>query len=384
MKTSMEKKKEIEIIKLDYYLEKDDLTQEATVTQLLLPKDISRVSELSGKCVVDIPEKDPDSGYTVSSIRLKDNTNRDGRVSINYLSGNMGFSLLKSIKLPKTVKYLGDFSFSSNTKLEEINLSDVEEISELAFHKTNLRKVNLGKSLKYLGIGAFSNCKNLESVEFEQSACKEIPSHCFDNCKSLKEIVLPEGITKIGSNAFRKCGNLITIDLPESLIEISRGSFYCCGYNSPNIDTIVRGNKLLPRDLLELPFLGRTARIRTPEKYLLSLYKTLVNSLPLSINFTIYPLEMEMLKFSESSEGKAVITAYLDDYTESDNLYIGNIYVPSHIVVDRRLIEIEGISDFAFFGTKIESLSVPKDVKIYPYALEGIENPNFKLIKRDA
>lgn len=378
----MKKKKGIEIIKLDYYLEKNDLTREVTVTQLFLPKDISRVSKLSGNCILEIPEKDPDSGYTVSSIRLKDNTNRDGRVSINYLSGNRGFRLLKSIKLPQTVKYLGDFSFSSNTKLEEINLSDVEEISEFAFHKTNLRKVNLGKSLKYLGVGAFNGCKKLESVEFEQSACKEIPSQCFENCTSLKEIVLPEGITKIGSSAFHNCGDLIAIDLPESLREISRGSFCNCGYNLPGGNIIIRGNKLLPGDLIELPIYS-SSKIRTPEKYLLSLYKTLINALPLNKNFTIYPLEMGMLKFSESSEGKAVVTAYLDDYLESNNLYEGNIYIPRHIVVDRRLIEIVSISDFAFFGTKIESLSVPKDIKIFPYALEGIENPNFKLIERD-
>ncbi len=376
----MEKKKEIEIIKLDYYLEKNDLTREATVTQLFLPKGISGVSKLSGNCILEIPEKDPDSGYTINTIRLKDSTIRDGRVSINYLAGNMGFSLLKSIKLPKTVKYLGDFLFSSHTRLEEINLSDVEEISEFAFYKTNLRKVNLGKSLKYLGVEAFSGCRKLKSVEFEQNACKEIPSRCFNNCKSLKEIVLPEGITKIGSNAFRNCGDLITIDLPESLREISRGSFYCCGFNLPNVNIIIRGNKLLPGDLIELPIYS-SSRIRTPEKYLLSLYKTL---LPLSGNFTIYPLEMGMLKFSESSEGKAFVTAYVDNYTEIDNLYSGDIYVPRHIVIEKRLIEIVGISDFAFFGTKIESLSVPKDIKIYPYALEGIENPNFKLIKRDA
>lgn len=372
-------KKETEIIKLDYYLEKNDLTQEATVTQLFLPKDTPRVSELSGNCIVDIPEKDPDSSYIVSSIRLKDNTIRDGRVSINYLAGNMGFSLLKSIKLPKTVKYLGDYSFSSHTRLEEINLSDVEEISNFAFYKTKLGEVNLGKSLKYLGVGAFSGCKKLKSVEFEQSACREIPSQCFNNCTSLKKIVLPEGITRIGSDAFRNCGDLITIDLPESLREISRGSFYHCGYYLPNVNIIIRGNKLLHGDLIELPIYS-SSRIRTPEKYLLSLYKTL---LPLSGNFTIFPLEKGMLRFSESSEGKAVVTAYLDNYTESDNLYTGNIYVPRHIVIERRLIEIVGISDFAFFGTKIESLSVPKDIKFYPYALEGIDNPNFKLIKRD-
>ena len=87
----MKKKKETKIIKLDYYLEKNDLTREATVTQLFLPKGISRVSRLSGNCVVDIPEKDPDSGYTVSSIRLKDNTVRDGRESINYLYNGFSF-----------------------------------------------------------------------------------------------------------------------------------------------------------------------------------------------------------------------------------------------------------------------------------------------------
>ena len=43
---------------------------------------------------------------------------------------------------------------------------------------------------------------------------------CFENCTSLKEVILPEGITNIGDFAFYKCSSLAEIKLPSTLKNI--------------------------------------------------------------------------------------------------------------------------------------------------------------------
>ena len=39
------------------------------------------------------------------------------------------------------------------------------------------------------------------------------------------EVVVPEGITRIGEKAFDECRNLVRFSLPESLTSIGRGAF---------------------------------------------------------------------------------------------------------------------------------------------------------------
>ncbi len=54
-----------------------------------------------------------------------------------------------------------------------------------------------------------------------------IGSEAFDNCPNLEEISLPEGLTRIGEYAFQGCG-FWTIELPGSLQTIGDGAFYWC------------------------------------------------------------------------------------------------------------------------------------------------------------
>lgn len=50
----------------------------------------------------------------------------------------------------------------------------------------------------------------------------------FRDCASLKRVVIPDGVERIGSNAFQHCSALEEIQIPESVTRIDTHAFYRC------------------------------------------------------------------------------------------------------------------------------------------------------------
>ena len=60
-----------------------------------------------------------------------------------------------------------------------------------------------------------------------------IGSRAFSSCNALEEIILPNTLTYIGISAFAGCSKLLHIDLPESLTTIDERAF-----NQTNMESI--------------------------------------------------------------------------------------------------------------------------------------------------
>jgi len=60
---------------------------------------------------------------------------------------------------------------------------------------------------------------------------KEIGDGAFSN-KSLTRVVIPEGVTRIGSDAFRNNRELIAVTIPSTVTSVGKGAFSGC----PNLD----------------------------------------------------------------------------------------------------------------------------------------------------
>ena len=108
---------------------------------------------------------------------------KDGTKIIAGSAFNDNYHLLKTITLPDSVEYIGEYCFSYNYALEEVKLS---------------------KNIKVISKGAFSKCPKLTNV------------------------VIPEGVTELGDFAFYKSPNLEYIKIPQS---VTTFGYNCVGYN---------------------------------------------------------------------------------------------------------------------------------------------------------
>jgi hypothetical protein len=68
----------------------------------------------------------------------------------------------------------------------------------------------------------------VKRIDLSRCRMTEIPDRAFEESSSLEEVILPEGITAIGSYAFNWCPSLTSILLPASLRVIGGSSFQSC------------------------------------------------------------------------------------------------------------------------------------------------------------
>ena len=178
-----------------------------------------------------------------------------------------GSQSLQTIKLPRTLKYLGkgflaecdnlvsvtlpsalnDFdptAFDDCGKLTSIMIdaknpyfhSDDsvlfnKDCTELVF-AAKLTDYVIPNSVVRIRSSAFSNCSGLTSVTFP-SGLTEIGSGAFKGCSGLTSLTFPSGLTEIGSGAFEDCSGLTSLTLPPGLTTIAGSAFrYSSGLTS--------------------------------------------------------------------------------------------------------------------------------------------------------
>ena len=74
---------------------------------------------------------------------------------------------------------------------------------------------------------AFDECASLKEIVVPKGVT-ELPSGCFAGCKSLAKVNLPNGLKKIGFQAFMDCENLSEINVPASVRGIGEKAFKGC------------------------------------------------------------------------------------------------------------------------------------------------------------
>ncbi len=94
----------------------------------------------------------------------------------------------------------------------------------------SLKTIVLGDGIEEIGKSVFRGCENLEKV-ICSSSLKKIGEDAFNECTNLREITLNEGLYSIGNNAFSKCIKLKKIIIPLSVKEAGYYIFYGCSKN---------------------------------------------------------------------------------------------------------------------------------------------------------
>ena len=245
----------------------DSSTKTASVTYRGYAYD-SYKGEYSGSVV--IPETVTYNGTTYSVTSIGDYAfyNCSSLTSITIPnsvtsigSGAFSFcSKLTSVTIPNSVTSIGDAAFYSCSSLTKTNYTgDIAGWCNIKFGDSsanpmryshnfyiNDRKIKnlvIPNSVTSIGSYAFFYCSALTSVTIGESVTS-IGSYAFYICSALTSVTIPNSVTTIGDNAFLCCSSLTSVTIPNSVTSIGEWAF--CGCSSltsvtiPNSVTSIR------------------------------------------------------------------------------------------------------------------------------------------------
>jgi hypothetical protein len=90
-----------------------------------------------------------------------------------------------------------------------------------------------------IGSSSFFSCKSLTSIAFPDSVTR-IDGWAFYDCTGLTVLAIPSNVTAIGNDAFGWCTGVSTLTIPSSVTSIGDRAFYCC-FSLKSI-TVMPGN----------------------------------------------------------------------------------------------------------------------------------------------
>lgn len=141
---------------------------------------------------------------------------------------------VKAIGMPDVMNYIG-----MNGGIKALYIPDgVIEIGDGAFeHSLDLVYVRLPDTLEKIGRMAFQNCQ-LVNITIPGSV-RSIDFGAFEDNKTLRNVVVGEGVTNLGSGTFSGCSQIISISLPSTMATVSDSAFADCD----GIKSITLGEK---------------------------------------------------------------------------------------------------------------------------------------------
>ena len=214
-----------------------------SITDVSLPKSIKHIGAYAFYECVNLKQMD-----LLTNVK-------QARLSIETL-GESSFEGcgIRSIQIPYTVEVIPKNCFAWCEDLREVVFREIRsggldtfvtqgvlEIGEGAFEGCNAlttlasvrnqeaRQTQLPSTLATIGKNAFSACESLATVKFYDSG-ENIVSFgegAFNNCRALKSITLPTGITEIPRECFMSTG-LTSIKLPANITFVGEDAFAFC------------------------------------------------------------------------------------------------------------------------------------------------------------
>jgi len=133
------------------------------------------------------------------------------------------FDSAKNVIIGNSVTCIGNYAFAECGELESITIG--ENVREFQFRPfvecDKLEKVNITNLKKWCGIKFDTDFYNFNNP-------LRWAANLYINGVEATDVVIPEGVKRIGECAFLGCKNLKTIKIPESVKTIGDGAFGDC------------------------------------------------------------------------------------------------------------------------------------------------------------
>lgn len=156
---------------------------------------------------------------------------------------------LKEVKLPATLTTIPEYTFNKCVSLKKVEFpTGLMSIERYAFEGSGIEEVVVPETVTKIA-GSFANCKSLKRFVFPKNL-EAIENSMFRNCELLADITLPTNVKTIGSyafagtlfdkselpatvnslgyNAFENCKQLKEMFIPEGVTSIPEELFMSC------------------------------------------------------------------------------------------------------------------------------------------------------------
>lgn len=278
---------------------------------------------------------------------------------------------IKSIDIPDGVTKIGDYAFGGCSALATTNLDDLAHLTDIgagAFRGTALTSVNLPGTVQTIGDEAFARCEQLTQATI--NSVKTMGSRVFALCSKLKTVVFGDNAESTGDYTFSTVefgynsatgaivvtysvdSALTSVEFGGKIKRIGEGVFAFTQISSNNY---INGcDKLTEIDLNKVTeigtsaFAGCTALERVDG--------------------------IERVKKIESYAFESCTSLESLELTAAEEIHAGAFELASKLATVTFGNKLDGIGDYAFFGTALEKVEIPASCEYVGRAAFALNN----------
>lgn len=208
-------------------------------------------SQINGRKVIGITDEVFSKCRNIEEVVFENGCEYIG----NKVFDNCGH--LERVRLPKTIKEIGEYAFSGTAIKEIILPPNVSTLGRGVFsYCKELKDVVISEKLKVIPACAFSD-SGIEKIDIPNNI-KVIEMSAFQNTL-IKEIELPQDLQAIKMNAFRDCSSIQSVTIHsntktiENILYYTPATIYCAAGSEAQKYAREHGMKMVQIDAVPKP-----------------------------------------------------------------------------------------------------------------------------------